>query len=390
MFPSPRCYPFEASGGIFNFALVTRTGAKHTTAMKQWAILVVGCAWVLSGLGKEPTLKIGMAAPPLQPGRWLQGPPVKEFERDKAYLVVFWAAWAEPGPVLMTHLNRLAAKFKEQGLVVLAQTVWEQDPAIAAAYAKEAGLGSDCRLAFDEPLPPGWGPMATNWLDAADQGAVPVAFLVDKQGRLAWIGHPCKVKFAQIEQLLAGTFDPKKAAQDAETLRQNDAELLKVWNRAKSCVRQQHWDHVEPRFEEMAKLLPEGERDCLDLLRFRMLLGRKNKGAALQLASALSDRCPDEALLQNQLAWELLISGPLEAADLDLAEKIARRANEAAAGQDAAILDTLARAFFLKGRKQEALELQEKAVKLATENNREELEATLRSYQAGKLPYSEP
>ena len=32
--------------------------------------------------------------------------------------------------------------------------------------------------------------MATNWMKAAGQNGIPTAFVVDKKGLVAWIGHP--------------------------------------------------------------------------------------------------------------------------------------------------------------------------------------------------------
>jgi hypothetical protein len=50
---------------------------------------------------------------------------------------------------------------------------------------------------------------------------------------------------------------------------------------------------------------------------------------------------------------------------LELAEKIARRANDDSKGTNAEVLDTLARALFRRGDKAEAVRMQEKAAQLA-------------------------
>jgi hypothetical protein len=71
--------------------------------------------------------------------------------------------------------------------------------------------------------------------------------------------------------------------------------------------------------------------------------------------------------------------------DLVLGDKLATRANAAAHGADAAILDTLARVKFMSGLRAEAISLQEKAVKLG-EQSLPVLRKTLESYRQGKLP----
>ena len=65
---------------------------------------------------------------------------------------------------------------------------------------------------------------------------------------------------------------------------------------------------------------------------------------------------------------------------------IAMRANSAAKGEDAAILDTVARVMFMKGEKQKAVEYQKKAVELSKGKTKEQFAKTLESYEAGELP----
>jgi hypothetical protein len=48
-------------------------------------------------------------------------------------------------------------------------------------------------------------------------------------------------------------------------------------------------------------------------------------------------------MLQNQLAWQTATDETIKERDLNVAATIARRANEAAKGNDPAILDTLDR-----------------------------------------------
>ena len=122
------------------------------------------------------------------------------------------------------------------------------------------------------------------------------------------------------------------------------------------------------------------------MVRFSILVGKKDYPAAYKLASKMSDAQPDNAMLQNQLAWQIATDEAIAERDLALARKIATRANEAAKGKDAAILDTLARVLFMQGKKEEAIELQTKAVKVAESGLKNSLQKTLQSYQQGELP----
>jgi hypothetical protein len=94
-------------------------------------------------------------------------------------------------------------------------------------------------------------------------------------------------------------------------------------------------------------------------------------------------------MLQNQLAWQIATDDAIKKRDLVLAEKIAMRANDAAKGEDPSILDTVARVLFMRGKKAEAIALQEKAVKQADGGMKKDLQATLDSYKKGELPKAE-
>ena len=91
-------------------------------------------------------------------------------------------------------------------------------------------------------------------------------------------------------------------------------------------------------------------------------------------------------MLQNDLAWRILTDPSIEQRDLELAERIANRANDAAKAKDPAILDTLARASFMRGKKEQAIEIESSALKLAEGDLRETLEKALESYKKGELP----
>jgi len=90
--------------------------------------------------------------------------------------------------------------------------------------------------------------------------------------------------------------------------------------------------------------------------------------------------------LLNQLAWDIVARNDAGDRELELAEKIARRANDDSKGGNAEVLDTLARALFRRGDKTTAIEMQQKAAQLAKGKRQTQFQATLASYKEGKLP----
>ncbi len=362
---------------------------KNTGTVKWMAAMFALAAGATLNPVGAATLKVGDPAPKLQVAKWVQGEPVKEFERDKAYIVEFWATWCGPCRVSIPHLNQIHAKFKDKGLVVIGQDCWERDESLVAPFIEKMGDKMTYRVALDDKEGSEKGKMAETWMEAAGRNGIPSAFLVDKRGVIAWIGHPMELKEQVIEQVLEGKFDIKKAAAEQETLAKNQDQLAKFSRQFSQAMQEKQWDQAESSLVEVEKLLPEEQRRNVAQARFSILLGKGDSKGAAKLAGEISDANKDKALLQNQLAWELLTHRGLKARDLQLAEKIATRANEASNNKEPAVLDTLARALFMQGKKDKAVELQEKALTLAPEEQRAGLRKTLDSYKEGKLPDSE-
>ena len=168
---------------------------------------------------KEPavTLHPGDPAPKLYVSKWVKGEPVKEFEKGKVYVIECWASWCGPCRASIPHVTELQAKYKDKGLTVIGMNVWEHDLAAAEPFVKEMGDKMGYTVALDEtdakhPDPTGAGKTAKAWLAAAGQNGIPCSFIVDKDTKVAWIGHPMAMD-RPLEQVVAGTFDAKKEAE---------------------------------------------------------------------------------------------------------------------------------------------------------------------------------
>ena len=353
-------------------------------------IMLAVMAWVIgwpAAHAAEQSLKAGDPAPKLQPGKWIQGEPVKDFEREKAYIVEFWATWCGPCRVSIPHLNEIHEKFKDKGLVVIGQDVWERTEEEVPKFVAKMGEKMTYRVALDSKTgEQDKGRMAETWMAAAGQNGIPAAFVVDKKGAIAWIGHPMALTDKLVEEVLAGTFDVKKAAAEREVLEKNQAEMRTASRDFSRALAEKQWDAAEKALGELERLTPEGSRSRLGVPRFNLLLGKKDYAAAFKLARELSDANKDNPMMQNELAWKILTDKGVAERDLALAETLARRANQAAQGKNAAILDTLARALFMQDKKDQAIGFQKQAVDQADEQIKAQLEKTLASYKEGKLP----
>lgn len=332
-----------------------------------------------------PSLMIGDPAPPLQTGPWLQGEPVRRFEKGQCYLLEFWATWCGPCVAAIPHVNELHTKYAPKGLVVVGQNVWEDDvSAVPPFLAKMAGRMT-YRVALDDKSAMTNGAMATTWLRAAGENGIPCSFLVDGAGRLAWIGHPDHLKEPVIEDLLGGRLDPVKTG--AAHARQR-----RLWGALEGffeAAGTNDWNRAKIQFEAAEQAAGGDAVDDLLLPRFLVLSHTGQETGARRLVEELLAREKVEAEMLNGIAWTALTLPGTSAFDAEMAEAIARRAVRVSLENKSHILDTLARALFVRGQKAEAIAVQEKALSLVPTEEveiRKSYQEVLDSYRAGRLP----
>jgi tetratricopeptide (TPR) repeat protein len=220
-------------------------------------------------------------------------------------------------------------------------------------------------VAADETEPLGGGAMAAAWMEAAGRGGIPVAFIVNGAGRVAWIGHPMYID-EPLAEVVAGTWDVDAAAREyAHELRLK--ELTSEIGRKVTKAKMKH-DLVGALaiIEEALASEPALEANFGLEKYFLLLEGGRRADASAYGRRLVADVYAKDAPRLNMLAWTIVDpEGRYENGDLALAVVAAERAVELQKGEDAATLDTLALALFKTGKFARAVQLQEKAVKLA-------------------------
>ncbi len=335
---------------------------------------------------RAESLKIGDPAPALQAGKWIQGDPVSAFDRQHVYVVEFWATWCGPCRASIPHLNDLSQKFKDQNLVVIGQDVWEHEEAGVPGFVNRMGTNMTYRVALDDKSKDAEGAMLVHWLKAARQDGIPSAIIINREGKVAWIGHPMALTEATLQQILDNTFDSAAYAQKFEKAQQDQSRLQAASQTLHQALASEDWDGAEAAAADIEKLLPDDRRYQVLPLRVQILLGRKDFTGAYRLAESASDKHSDDAYLQNELAWDLATTKDLDPYGLSLAGKIAAHAAATSSEKESGILDTLARIQFLKRQTNDAVASEQKAIDAAPDDLKPDLLKVLASYQQGKLP----
>ncbi|CAN5512544.1 TlpA disulfide reductase family protein [soil metagenome] len=153
----------------------------------------------------EASLKIGDPAPSLTVSAWLHGTPV-ELAPGTAYVIDFWATWCGPCLQAMPHLNELAKEYGPKGVVFITLSTADEYGNTRAAveqYINETGKDFDLHFAFANT-----GISYEAWMVAAGRSGIPCSIVVDKAGKIAFIGHPMELD-AVLPKVAAGIWQGK-------------------------------------------------------------------------------------------------------------------------------------------------------------------------------------
>jgi thiol-disulfide isomerase/thioredoxin len=331
--------------------------------------MAVGMAAGATAQETKKTLGLGDKAPALAVDEWVKGEKVEKFEEGKIYVVEFWATWCGPCKVTIPHLTELQKANPEVAFIGV--SIMEEDQANVKPFVEQMGDQMDYRVAVDKVDDLGEGAMAAGWMEAAGQGGIPTAFIVGKDGKIAWIGHPGTMD-KPLEKIKAGEWDlaaeAKKAEEEAQVAEKIQGVLMKLAPLFQAGKFAEVLKGLDAAFAET----PEMEEQ-LAPLKFNLLvqLDRADEAAAYGKKLLEGPLGENEQAL-NEFAWSLVdpdrqggaVPKPLLAFALEAAQK----ASELTDHENPAILDTLALAYFLNGQPAKALEYQEKAVELSPED----------------------
>jgi thiol-disulfide isomerase/thioredoxin len=172
----------------------------------------------------EPrTLSVGDPAPPWTVSNWLNGPAVEKAEPGKVYVLEFWATWCGPCIKAMPHLTEMQAQHRDQGLVIIGMTGIDgrgNDLKKVTQFVERMGPKLGYVIGFDST-----GLTDQAYMLASGQQGIPCSFVIGRDGKVAYIGHPGLLDDV-LPKVLAGTWQGKA---DLDAIHRMNAELERVF-----------------------------------------------------------------------------------------------------------------------------------------------------------------
>jgi len=224
--------------------------------------------------------QIGDKAKALNISEWVKGQQVDVTDGKNVYVVEFWATWCPPCRKSIPHLTELQKEYKDKNVVFVG--VSTEDLKTVQPFVEKQGDDMNYTVAVDDA-----NKTSKNYMTAFDQHGIPTAFIVNKDGRIAWVGHPMSLDEV-IGKVVDGTYDLEKAIKEDE-LRAKKANLLTAFGKSTDK-------------EELTKIAKEyiglTEKDAESLSTLAENAFDKEQDEIAELALAAMTKIGDDAALQ--------------------------------------------------------------------------------------------
>jgi thiol-disulfide isomerase/thioredoxin len=313
--------------------------------------LVTALAVLLCVPAARAGLKVGDEAPALKVAKWVKGKPITLSEgKDKQiYVIEFWATWCPPCRQSIPHLTKIAQHFEKSNVTIIGVSIdSEKTKAKVEPFVTDMGKKMEYTVAWDGDD----GAANKAYMEAAGARGIPHAFIVGKDGKIAWQGHPMDGMDLKIAELVGDT----AYAEEAKKVKE-------LRDKLQSDMSGEDFDKGLAHLDELIKVEPSESQ--WSILKYRVLIMKKDPKAAEKWGQELVAKVEDAEAL-NELSWRIMTEDEFaDSKDLKLALAMGKKANELTGGKNWEILDTYARALFENKNAKEAVETEKKAIALA-------------------------
>ncbi|NKK89542.1 redoxin family protein [Rhizobium leguminosarum bv. viciae] len=251
-----------------------------------------------SGLG------IGSPAPSIKALDWLRGDPLSNLQLGTIYVLAFSSTTCGVCGPALSYVAQLQEKYSDMGVELIGVAANEEaataDEALAQmdAWVTKWLPNTKIRIGFDYS-----GEMAKHWLQASLTFHVPEAFIVDRDGSIAFIGDPDVVEDV-LPKVMNGSWRASAEAKNAEIERiaevDIDAPANALRRRIRAATEIEDWKAALSAIEEGIKLFPDSI--SLRQSHVSMLMGEMREIGAGWIAL---DQFARDAIERNSEDWLL-------------------------------------------------------------------------------------
>jgi thiol-disulfide isomerase/thioredoxin len=313
---------------------------------------------------------------------WIKGTPIDGFAKGRVYAVEFWSTTAPPCRKTAPVLTELQSLFKDKKLSVIGVSVGEPGgkPDVEN-YVRRMGNQMGYTVAYDAD-----GRSAQAYLEASGQDSLPVAFVIDADGRLAWFGHTLDHLDAALAKVLEGTHDLTKSRTAQIRRAAADTRARPLIAELESRFVANDTDKALETMDQLAAIDPAITGDwAVNKFAFLLLQKKDVPKAYTYARGALDGVIKNNADALKAIAWMILDEPAIEPRDRALALVLAKRADDLTNHADSSVLDTLARALFETGDAAGAIKAESIAVEAAIlPSQKREMEQRLRQFRGDK------
>lgn len=345
-------------------------------------------------------LKVGEQAPELQIGSWIKNGPAKiaDGKGKKIYIIEFWKTTCKPCIKVMPYFHKLKSQYKDLEIISIST---EKDAAVKNFLTRYKNI--NYKIAVDDN-----NKTYNSYMNKNDN--IPKAFIINKNGTVAWIGHPLDV-FLPLKRIITGKFDIKKSARHqkiyqklqmlmsqkkyTESLKIMNAELKKdpgntqfIALKAFTLFKLNKKSEALKFTDAVLKKYPTNI-ELFDLKTHMLSQLKKYKELDVFYFEFINN-CKGEPVLLNQLTRKLLgtrfgeakLEPALRAAELAYSNRKLYKLQRASIGE------TLARIYYMIGRIDRAIKIQTVVCRILKKNQNQKYVYALRILEYYQRAYN--
>lgn len=333
--------------------------------------LLLSAIFSMAQFNNKVTLKIGDPAPAFQVQEWVRGTPFTQFEKGKIYVLDFWATWCGGCIASFPHISALAEKYKGK-VSFTSVDVYENidsnnvDPVAKVKDFLKTPRGQ--KLTFGVAVDGNSRTMWNSWIATIRRTGVPTTYVIDQEGKIAWVDVNLDHLDWVLQQVVAGTWDREKAA---AVMQQKDAteDMMFAIFRKDEGDHKNDWKEVLAATEMFEKQFPD-RTDAVSFCKF-MALAEVDKTRIPALLNTMASNPLTRYINLGDAAGLTLRRKDLTGTDYAAVAKALERMLQnphpgtGYGGKSVKAYEELADTYFKAGNAVKAASFQEKAIAMA-------------------------